>query len=345
MWENERAAPRATICCSSFFVLPPESASCVQWAVSESPAIQSTAAAESRFDVEKAWRNARASVSTSSGVSSASESASIVLRVDTAFARVESRPPPPAPRAPPRPPSPPHPFVPLEAHPVPHDDVRLARVGVRAVVDRGASGGVHLERIADAFQGPVVREVRTAQHRSRDTIHRDHVLVRLEPLLVQEIRRIRGVQGEGRVADVHEVPLPDHVEAPDAGEPGHAVSGQGAPRLLAVRQYAAAREHVGLALSHHHLLGPPPDRVDLHDAGAPPGGVRRLGRGPLDQREQHERDDHWFGSVNLPPCPLMWVAVTTLKSGSEVKPSPMMWRGGSSNTNGLSELTWFFTWL
>src|SRR5437667_11938177 len=119
MCENERAAPRATICCSSFFVLPPESASCVQWAVSESPAIQSTAAAESRFDVEKAWRNARASVSTSSGVSSASESASIVLRVDTAFARVESRPPPPSPQSPPPPLFPLFPFLPLPPPPPP----------------------------------------------------------------------------------------------------------------------------------------------------------------------------------------------------------------------------------
>src|SRR5437867_11968732 len=119
MCQNDRAAPRATICRSSFFVLPPESASSVQWAVSESPAIQSTAAEESRFDVEKAWRNARASVSTSSGVSSASESASIVLRVDTAFARVESRPPPPFPPLPPPPPLPLPPPFPLSPPPPP----------------------------------------------------------------------------------------------------------------------------------------------------------------------------------------------------------------------------------
>ncbi len=77
--------------------VPAESATCVQRAVSESPAIQSTSgvAVESRFegcffDVEYACPKARASVSTSSGRSSASESARIVLRVDTARARTES---------------------------------------------------------------------------------------------------------------------------------------------------------------------------------------------------------------------------------------------------------------
>src|SRR2546430_17235205 len=92
-WLSERAAPRATICCSSLFVAAAESVTCVQWAVSESPAIQSTSALldESFLEVEKACRNARASVSTSSGVSSASESASIVLRDESALARpVES---------------------------------------------------------------------------------------------------------------------------------------------------------------------------------------------------------------------------------------------------------------
>ena len=88
MWLSERAAPRATIWCSWLFGAAPESATCVQWAVSVSPAIQSTSAVldESFLEVEKACRNARASVSTSSGVSSASESASIVLRVETARA-------------------------------------------------------------------------------------------------------------------------------------------------------------------------------------------------------------------------------------------------------------------
>src|SRR5437870_2641261 len=199
MWLSERAAPRATIWCSSLFVLPPVSANCVQWAVSESPAIQSTAAAAeaSFFDVDKAWRKARASVSTSSGVSSASESASIVLRVDTAFARVESRPPlsPPAPLSAFSPsvpfsplpsPSPPHAAVHLDAPVVTYDEVRLARAGLRPVVERGASGGVHLAGIADAFQVAVEGQLRAAKIRSGDAILRDHVLVRLEPLLVQE---------------------------------------------------------------------------------------------------------------------------------------------------------------
>jgi len=52
----------------------------------------------------------------------------------------------------------------------------------------------------------------------------------------------------------------------------------------------------------------------------------------------------WFGSVNFPPVPLGRIAVTTLKSGSDVNPSPSTWRFGSSNTNGLSEVTSFLAW-
>src|SRR5205807_7883269 len=70
--------------------VPAESGTCVQRAVSESPANQSASpvAVESRFgdslvEVEWAWPKARASVSTSSGRSRASESETIVLRVDT----------------------------------------------------------------------------------------------------------------------------------------------------------------------------------------------------------------------------------------------------------------------
>src|SRR5438034_6032377 len=61
--------------------VPAESGTCVQRAVSESPANQSASpvAVESRFgdslvEVEWAWPKARASVSTSSGTSRASES-------------------------------------------------------------------------------------------------------------------------------------------------------------------------------------------------------------------------------------------------------------------------------
>src|SRR2546427_2987258 len=77
--------------------VPAESGTCVQRAVSESPANQSASpvAVESRFgdslvEVEWACPKARASVSTSSGRSRASESETIVLRVDTARAWTES---------------------------------------------------------------------------------------------------------------------------------------------------------------------------------------------------------------------------------------------------------------
>src|SRR5437899_2302637 len=81
--------------CSLLFGCPAPSgsASCAQRAVRESPAIQSTGAAavESFLEVEKACPKPRASVSTSSGRSSARESARIVCSVETARACVESR--------------------------------------------------------------------------------------------------------------------------------------------------------------------------------------------------------------------------------------------------------------
>src|SRR2546422_8022646 len=73
--------------CSLLFGCPAPSgsASCAQRAVRESPAIQSTGAAavESFLEVEKACPKPRASVSTSSGRSSARESARIVCCVET----------------------------------------------------------------------------------------------------------------------------------------------------------------------------------------------------------------------------------------------------------------------
>src|SRR3989441_12038369 len=93
-----------------------------------------------------------------------------------------------------------------------------------------------------------------------------------------------------------------------------------------------------------HLPGLPTHRVDDHLAGSP---RRRIGgrRRSLDERDQEHGCHHWFGRVNLPPSPVTRFAVTTLKSGSAVKPCPLMCRVGSSNTNAWSELTWFLAWL
>ena len=169
--------------------------------------------------------------------------------------------------------------------------------------------------------------------------------MRLEPVLAEEVRGGSGVQGDGRVTDVHQIALPDHVEAAHPGEPGHAVGGQGAPRPPAMRQDPPPGEEIALALSHLDLLTAAADGIDLHHARAPGGRVGR-GRGRLlHQREEHHGGDHWFGSVNFPPVPFGRIAVTTLKSGSDVKPSPSMCRFGSSNTNGLSELTRLCAWL
>ena len=105
----------------------------------------------------------------------------------------------------------PHAVVPLEPHAVADDDVRLARVRRRAIVDRGPTGRVQLERVAHALHGPVVGEVGAPQHRTAVPIDRDDVLMRFETFLSEKIGGRRGVERDGRVANVHRVPLADHV--------------------------------------------------------------------------------------------------------------------------------------
>ena len=103
-------------------------------------------------------------------------------------------------------------------------------------------------------------------------------------------------------------------------------------------QYAAASEHVGLSRPYFDLLRLSADRIDDHlarSAARGVGGRRRL----LDESGEEHGCHHWFGRVNLPPSPVGRMAVTTLNAGSDVKPSPLMCRVGSSKTNGLSELT------
>src|SRR5881296_278939 len=421
-WLKERAEPCAWRWRSFVFAGPAESVTWAQRATIVSPAIQFTSAfaVESFFEVASAFLYARASVKTSLGRSSASESAKMVYRVETACGRVESpqaktccslrcsiarwivsavsRQSAPVAqglhfadlaqrqrhldpradegvgaRALPRDPrpadedrlarglvqlhrialcrdvaavdrdpaAPPHPVVPLEAHPVSDDDVRLAAVGVRAVLDRGPGGRVQFQRVANSPRRPVIGHVRSPEHGPRLAVHGHDVHLSIEALQSQEVRCALGVERDRRVADVHRALLPDHVEPPDPCEPRHAVGRQRAPRPLAVGEDATAREHVGLPLAHFDLLGLAAHRVDHHRAGPAAGGV---GGRLLDEGEEEHRGDHWFGSVNFPPVPLGRIAVTTLKSGSDVNPSPSTWRFGSSNTNGLSEVTSFLAW-
>ena len=87
MWVSARAEPRARIWRTREREMPAESFSWAQRATRVSPVIQSASvagASESRFEVEKALPNPRASVRTSSGTSSARESAVKVWRVETA---------------------------------------------------------------------------------------------------------------------------------------------------------------------------------------------------------------------------------------------------------------------
>ena len=162
--------------------------------------------------------------------------------------------------------------------------------------------------------------------------------MRFEPLLAEEVGGGHGVERDGCVTDVHQILLPDHVKALEAGEPGNAVGGEGAPGALTVGQHPTAREHIGLAHAYLDLLRLPSDRVDHDCARPPPGRVGGRG-GLLDEGDEEHGGHHWFGRVKLPALPVGRVAVTTLKSGSDVKPCPSMWRVGSSNTNGRSELT------
>src|SRR2546427_13204610 len=74
--------------------------------------------------------------------------------------------------------------------------------------------------------------------------------------------------------------LAEHVEPLDAGEPGHAVGGEGAAGALTMGQHPAAREHVGLTPPHLHLLRLPAHRIDDHLAGPAGRGVGGRRRGP-----------------------------------------------------------------
>src|SRR5438132_6452787 len=84
--------------------------------------------------------------------------------------------------------------------------------------------------------GAVVGQVGTAQHRPRLPIHGDDVLVRVEPFLSHEVGGRRRVERHRGVADVHRIFLAEHVEPLDAGEPGHAVGGEGAAGALTMGQ-------------------------------------------------------------------------------------------------------------
>src|SRR3989454_12833329 len=87
-----RAEPCAGSWRSFVFAAPAESVTWAQRATMVSPAIQFTSAfaVESFFEVASAFLYARASVKTSLGRSSASESARIAYRVETACGRAES---------------------------------------------------------------------------------------------------------------------------------------------------------------------------------------------------------------------------------------------------------------
>ena len=197
----------------------------------------------------------------------------------------------------------PHAIVAFEAYPIRDDDVRLGGIGAAAVVDRRAARGVHLERVAYALQRPVIGQVGTAQHRAAVAVHGDHVLVRVEPLLTQEIRRGRRIQRHRRVSDVYRVLLADHVEAFETGEPGDAVGGERASGALTVGQHATAREHIGLPDAHLDLLRLPSDRVDDDGARSPPGRIGGRGR-LLNEGDEEHGGHHWFGSVKFPPFPV-----------------------------------------
>jgi hypothetical protein len=104
----------------------------------------------------------------------------------------------------------------------------------------------------------------------------DDVLVRIEPLLADKVRRRRGVKGEGGVADFDAA---QEVEPSHPREPGEAVGGEGAVRALAVGPNAAAGEQVGLPPPHLDLPPGMADRVDHHLARTTSPGVTSGGRG------------------------------------------------------------------
>ena len=181
----------------------------------------------------------------------------------------------------------PHAIVALEVHAVAHDDVRLAGIGLAAVLDGRPLRGEHLQGIADARGGAEVVQVGSAQGGAVPAVLGDHIIVCFEAFFTQIVVRQIGVEREGRIADLD---ASNHVEAPLAGIPRHTVGGEGRVRAVAVCQYAAAREVVGVPRRPDRLAAIVAHRVDRDLAGTPlrPRGVglrRLLG-------ERHEHHDH-----------------------------------------------------
>ncbi len=216
------------------------------------------------------------------------------------------------------------PVVTPEAHPLADDDVRLrrcpARVG-REILDGGAAGGVHLERVADALHHPEIVQRRALQRGAGLEVLGRDVAPCFPSLLVLVVDAPVGVHGQCRVAVLHPADELHHVAAVG----GHAVALHGDPGAAAAQLDVPAREVVGpLRGLHHAPLAV--DVVDLEDAPLALGRERRRRRerGDPDRNRPvpHGSPCCPGSSMPSPATPRGRSVTTFLKSGSERKLLP-----------------------
>ena len=228
----------------------------------------------------------------------------------------------------------PHAVIAAEAHAIGDDDVRLGGVRGRAaaIVDRGPLRGDHLHGVAHAGNGAVIREVRAAKHGVVAAVDRYDSIVRLEVFIAQVIRRQVRVEDQQRITYVH---VADHVEALLAPKVLNAVGSQGGGRAVAVGPHPAPAVVIrGVTRGD---LTSARQAIDGDDAGPALGGVGR--GGVLHQDERQQEAGHCLGNTKRPPVPVIWWAWMFLKSGSDVKPTPLRCWLGASRVKSRSELT------
>ena len=204
----------------------------------------------------------------------------------------------------------PDPIAPLEPHAIGHDDVRLhlstgGGVGLE-VVNVGAARGVHLERIADAGDGPQIVERGAGERRAGPEVLGVDIPAGLPPFAVLVVGAEVGVHRQGRVAVLHVSDELDDV--PAVGR--DAVALHGDLHVAAAEAHVPAGEVVGPGrrLVHRALAV---DVVDLEGAtlrrgdglrdGLGRGGAGRLCRGSFgcDRRGGPRLGWRWRGLGHL----------------------------------------------
>jgi len=196
-------------------------------------------------------------------------------------------------------------------------------------------------RVAHTLDRAVVRQM-GPRSTDRSFDHRHDVLVGSSVPVRGSTRRSRR-RASWPCPNVHGGSLAIMSNRLTPGEPGHAVGSEGAAGALAWANTPPAREHVGLARRTSTCCACRP-RVDDHFAGPAGRGVGRRGRLLGECYQEHAgpslvREGETYHPSRDP------VRGHDLKSGSAVKPVPLMCRVGLIEHEVLVRADLFRTWL